>query len=64
MRIVAQIWETPEQIAGLSASEVRRVLSQLKQIGVKALVARAKPGFVSDEGWIAIPGTDVYVRRL
>jgi hypothetical protein len=64
VRIVAQIWEDPEQIAGLSAPEVRRVLAQLKQVGVKALVARAKPGFVNDEGWIAVPRTDVYVRML
>jgi hypothetical protein len=61
---VAQIWEDPEQIAGLNAPEVRRVLTQLKQIGVKALVARAKPGFVNDEGWIAVPRTDVYIRML
>jgi hypothetical protein len=64
VRIVAQIWEDPEQIAGLNAPEVRRVLTQLKQIGVKALVARAKPGFVNDEGWIAVPRTDVYIRML
>jgi hypothetical protein len=64
VRIVAQIWEDPDQIAGLSAPQVRQVLTQLKQIGVKALVSRSKPGFVNDEGWIAIPRTDVYVRML
>ena len=64
IRIVAQIWEDPEQIAGLSAPEVRRVLTQLNQIGVKALIARAKPGFANDKGWVAIPRTDVYVRML
>ena len=64
VRIVAQIWEDPEQVAGLSAAEVRQVLVQLKQIGAKALVSRSKPGFVNDEGWTAIPRTDVYVRML
>jgi hypothetical protein len=64
VRIVAQIWEDPEQVAGLSAPQVRQVLSQLKLIGVKALVSRSKPGFVNDEGWTAIPRTDVYVRML
>ncbi len=64
VRIVAQIWEDPDSIAGLSAPEVRRVLNQLKQIGVKALVSRVKPGFVNDQGWVAIPRTDVYVRML
>jgi hypothetical protein len=64
VRIVAQIWEDPDQIAGMSAGEVQRVLSQLKQTGVKALVSRVKPGFVNDAGWIAIPRTDVYVRML
>ena len=64
MRIVAQIWEDPEQIAGLSAPQVHQVLSQLKQIGVKALVSRSNPGFVNDDGWIAIARTDIYVRML
>ena len=64
VRIVAQIWEDPDQIAGLSASQVRQVLSQLKQIGIKALVSRSKPGFVNDDGWRAIPRTDIYVRML
>jgi hypothetical protein len=64
VRIVAQIWEDPDQIAGLSALQVRQVLSQLKQIGVKALVSRSKPGFVNDDGWSAIPRTDIYVRML
>ncbi len=64
VRIVAQIWEDPEQMSGLSAPQVRQVLSQLKQIGVKALVSRSKPGFVNDEGWTAIPRTDVFVRML
>jgi hypothetical protein len=64
VRIVAQIWEDPDRIQGLSSPQVRQVLNQLKQIGVKALVSRAKPGFVNDEGWIAIPRTDVYVRML
>ena len=61
---MAQIWEDPEQVAGLSAPQVRQVLSQLRQIGVKAVVSRSKPGFVNDEGWTAIPRTDVYVRML
>jgi 4-amino-4-deoxy-L-arabinose transferase-like glycosyltransferase len=64
VRIVAQIWEDPDRIQGLSAPEVHQVLGQLRQIGVKALVSRGKPGFVNDEGWIAIPRTDVYVRML
>jgi len=64
VRIVAQIWENPDDIMGMSAPEVRRVLNQLKQTGVKALVSRVKPGFVNDTGWIAIPRTDVYVRML
>jgi hypothetical protein len=64
VRIVAQIWEDPEQVAGLSAPQVHQVLSQLRQISVKALVSRSKPGFVNDEGWTAIPRTDVFVRML
>ena len=64
VRIVAQIWEVPEEIAGLSAPQVSQVLSQLKQIGIKALVSRSKPGFVHDDGWIGIPRTDIYVRML
>jgi len=64
VRIVAQIWEDPDQIVGLSAPQVRQVLSQLKQIGIKALVSRSKPGFVNDDGWSAIPRTDIYVRML
>ena len=64
VRIVAQIWEDPEQVAGLGAPQVRQVLSQLRQIGVKALVSRSKPGFVNDEGWTAIPRTDVFIRML
>jgi hypothetical protein len=64
VRIVAQIWEDPERIAGLSAPEVHQILTQLRQLGVKALVSRSKPGFVNDEGWIAVPRTDVYVRML
>jgi hypothetical protein len=64
VRIVAQIWEDPEQIAGLSADRVSQVLSQLKQTGVKALVSRSHPGFVNDSGWIAIPRTDIYIRKL
>ena len=64
VRIVAQIWEDPDQIAGLSAPQVRQVLSQLKQIGIKALVSRSRPGFVNDDGWSAIPRTDIYVRML
>ena len=64
VRIVAQIWETPEQVASLGAPQVRQVLSQLRQIGVKALVSRSRPGFVNDEGWIAIPRTDVFIRML
>ena len=43
----------PDEIAGLSAPQVRQVLSQLKQVGVKALVSRSNPGFVNDDGWIA-----------
>jgi hypothetical protein len=64
VRIVVQIWEDPDQIAGLSALRVRQILELLKQTGIKALVSRAKPGFVNDEGWIAIPRTDVFVRML
>jgi hypothetical protein len=64
VRIVAQIWEDPDQIAGLSLPEVRRVLSSLKQVGVKALVSRSKPGFANDDGWNAIPRTDIYVRMI
>jgi hypothetical protein len=64
VRIVAQIWEDPDQILGLSAPKVHQVLTELKQIGVKALLSRDKPGFVNDEGWRAIPRTDVYVRLL
>jgi hypothetical protein len=64
VRIVAQIWETPEQVASLGAPQVRQVLSQLRQIGVKALVSRSRPGFANDEGWIAIPRTDVFIRML
>jgi hypothetical protein len=64
VRIVAQIWEDPDQIAGLSALRVRQILELLKQTGIKALVSRARPGFVNDEGWIAIPRTDVFVRML
>lgn len=65
VRIVAQIWEDPDKIAGLGASRVHEVLGQLRQIGVKALVSRtAKPGFVNDEGWVAIPNTNIYVRML
>jgi hypothetical protein len=64
VRIVAQIWEDPDQIVGLSAPRVQQVLSQLKQVGVKALVSRSKPGFVNDDGWSNIPRTDIYVRML
>ncbi len=64
VRIVAQIWEDPEQVAGLSAPQVRQVLSQLRQIGVKALVSRPRPGFINDEGWTSIPRTMIYVRML
>jgi hypothetical protein len=65
VRIVAQIWDDPDKIAGLSASSVHQLLAQLRQIGVKALVSRtAKPGFVNDEGWVAIPSTNIYVRML
>jgi hypothetical protein len=31
---------------------------------LKALVSRVKPGFVNDEGWNAIPRTDIYVCML
>ena len=64
VRIVAQIWEIPEEIAGLSEPQVSQVLSQLKQTGIKALVSRSQPGFVNDHGWIGIPRTDIYVRKL
>jgi hypothetical protein len=65
VRIVAQIWEDPDQVAGLSAPQVRRVLTQLRQVGIKALVSRtSKPGFVNDEGWIPIPRTNIFVRML
>ena len=56
--------QVADQIVGLSAPQVRQVLSQLKQIGIKALVSRSKPGFVNDDGWSAIPRTDIYVRML
>jgi hypothetical protein len=61
---VAQIWEDPDRVAGMSATQVTEVLSELKQVGVKALISRARPGFVNDQGWIAIPRTDMYVRLL
>jgi hypothetical protein len=64
VRIVAQIWEDSEQIAGLSAPQVSHVLSELKQAGIKALVSRSHPGFVNDGGWVGIPRTDIYVRML
>ena len=65
VRIVAQIWDDPDKIAALDAPRVHQVLGQLRQIGVKALVSRtAKPGFVNDEGWVAIPNTNIYVRML
>jgi hypothetical protein len=64
VRIVAQIWEDTDRMAGLSAPEVRQVLAKLKETGVKALVSRPKPGFVNDEGWVAIPETTTYVRML
>jgi len=64
VRIVAQIWEDSEQIAGLSAPQVSHVLSELKQAGIKALVSRSHPGFVNDDGWVGIPRTDIYVRML
>jgi hypothetical protein len=64
VRIVAQIWEDPDDIAALDNPQVRRVLSQLKQIGVKALVSRSKPGFANDDGWSIIPRTDIFVRML
>ncbi len=64
VRIVAQIWEDPEQIAGLSAPQVSQVLTQLKQAGIKALVSRSHPGFLNDAGWVGIPHTDIYVRML
>jgi hypothetical protein len=64
VRIVAQIWEDPDRVAGMSAPEVTEVLTELKQVGVKALISRARPGFVNDQGWIAIPRTDMYVRLL
>ena len=54
----------PDEIAGLSAAQVSQVLSQLKHAGIKALVSRSNPGFVNDEGWIGIPRTDIYVRKL
>jgi hypothetical protein len=64
VRIVAQIWEDPDRVAGMSAPEVTEVLTELKQVGVKALISRARPGFVNDQGWMAIPRTDMYVRLL
>ena len=64
VRIVAQIWEDPDTVEGMSGPEVRRALSQLKQIGVKALVSRVKPGFRNDEGWVAVARTNAYVRML
>jgi len=64
VRIVTQIWEDPDRVAGLSAERVREILAQLKQLGVKALVSRGERGFHNDQGWIAVPRTDVFVRPL
>ena len=64
VRVVAQIWEDPDQIAGLPAPRVREVLAQLKQLGVKALISRSRQGFLNDEDWVAVPRTDVFVRPL
>ena len=64
IRMVAQIWENPDRIVGLSAPQVQELMGQLKTLGVKALLSRVKPGFVNDRGWVGIPHTDVYVRLL
>ena len=64
VRIVAQIWEDPDQIVDLRADQVLNVLAKLKQLGVKALVSRGKPGFMNDNGWVPVARTDVYVRIL
>jgi hypothetical protein len=65
VRIVAQVWEDPERIEGMSAAQVRQLLAQFKQIGVKAIVSRtSRPGFVNDSGWVAIPRTNFCVRML
>jgi hypothetical protein len=64
VRIVAQIWEDPDEYVNLGAPQVQQVLQKLKQLGVKALVSRSKAGFVNDRGWSNVPGTDVYIRPL
>ena len=64
VRIVAQIWEDPDEFVNLGASQVQQVLDRLKQLGVKALVSRGKAGFVNDRGWSHVPRTDVYIRPL
>ncbi|MEO8594984.1 MAG: hypothetical protein ABI759_16815 [Candidatus Solibacter sp.] len=64
VRVVAQIWEDPDRIENLEASQVGQILSQLRQTGVKALLSRTKRGFVHDDGWVAVPRTDVFIRVL
>jgi len=49
----------PEEIAGWNAAQVSQVLSQLKQAGVKALVSRSHPGFVTMRDG-RLPRTDIY----
>jgi hypothetical protein len=39
-------------------------MDRLRQLGVKAVVARSGPGFVNDEGWVAVPRTDIWIRML
>jgi hypothetical protein len=52
-------------VANLDREEVQRILAELKRSGVKALLSRtANPGFVHDQGWVAIPNTPVHVRML
>ncbi|MEO8372730.1 MAG: hypothetical protein ABI806_26335 [Candidatus Solibacter sp.] len=64
VRIVAQIWENPDEYVNLAAPQVEQILAKLKQLGIKALVSRNRAGFVNDQGWIYVPGTDVYIRPL
>ena len=62
--MVAQIWEDADRMEVLPAPDVAQILVQLRQLGVKALIARGKRGFQNDEGWIAVPRTDVFIRKL
>lgn len=64
VKIIAQIWEDADKVENLGAPQVQQILDQLRQLGVKAMISRVKPGFVNDHGWVAVPRTDVYVRML